>query len=83
MNNNQKFIGGLLLGAAAGAIITLFLKSDKGKELISEVKDAANSFGNNVKNKVDNIDDDIDTLIAKGKAYLEELQQKKASQNNA
>jgi gas vesicle protein len=35
MTTGQKFLGGILLGVAAGVAIALFVNSDKGKEIIS------------------------------------------------
>lgn len=44
MDGKSKFIAGLLLGAAAGAAVALFLQSEKGKEMMSTVKDAADDL---------------------------------------
>ena len=38
MSNNKKFLGGLLLGAAAGAALAIFFSSDKGKEVVADAK---------------------------------------------
>ena len=37
MSNNKKLWTGLILGAAAGTAVTLFAKSKKGREVISNV----------------------------------------------
>ena len=44
MDGKSKFIAGLVLGAAAGAAVALFLQSEKGKEMMSTVKDAADDL---------------------------------------
>lgn len=44
MDGKSKFIAGLVLGAAVGAAVALFLQSEKGKEMMSTVKDAADDL---------------------------------------
>ncbi|MEP7278290.1 MAG: YtxH domain-containing protein [Bacteroidota bacterium] len=41
MSDNSKFLAGILVGAAAGAAITLLLNSEAGKQVIAELKAAA------------------------------------------
>ncbi len=65
MLNNQKFLSGLLLGAAAGAAITIFLNSDKGKELVAEAKA-----------RFSNLNTELDSLLARGKVFLDEMEAK-------
>lgn len=72
----NKFIAGIILGAAAGAALTLFLQSDKGKEIISDIKDAADEAGTNLKSKLNNFDAEVKELLRKGKQYVEDLENK-------
>ena len=65
MSNNQKFLGGLLIGAAAGAAITIFFNSDKGKEVIADAKA-----------RFSNLNLELDYLLAKGKVFLDEMEAK-------
>lgn len=65
MANNQKFIGGLILGAAAGAALTVFFSSDKGKELIADAKA-----------KLYDLNGELDKLITKGKVFVDEMEAK-------
>ncbi|MBC7720822.1 MAG: YtxH domain-containing protein [Pedobacter sp.] len=65
MTNNQKFISGLFLGAAAGAALAIFFSSDKGKKLITEGK-----------TKLQNFNSELDKLLEKGNVYLDEMESK-------
>ena len=76
MNSNQKFWTGLFLGAAAGAAIALFLSSDKGKEILADAKDTAEKFGNDIKEKLQSLDKEMDVLVEKGKVVATELENK-------
>lgn len=63
--SNKKFLGGLVLGAAAGAAIALFLSSDKGKKVVADAK-----------TKLQDLGDEIDSLINKSKVKLDEMESK-------
>jgi len=76
MNSNQKFWAGIFLGAAAGAAITLFLSSDKGKEVLAEAKETAEKFGEDIKTKLQNLDKEIKSVLEKGKTIAEEVENK-------
>ncbi len=76
MTDNHKFFTGLLLGAAAGAALALFLNSEKGKEIISNVKSSADKMEDEFQAKWEEVDTVMNDLIAKGKSFLEELEQK-------
>ncbi len=80
MINNQKFIAGLLLGAVAGAALAIFLNSDKGKELISDVKEGADKMQDGLKDKLNEFDVAVNELLEKGKAVVNDLE-KKAGQS--
>ena len=56
----NKFLAGLVLGVAAGAAAALFLQSEKGKEVISDIKDAAGDAGAKLKSKVKQFVDDLE-----------------------
>jgi gas vesicle protein len=81
MNNNQKFLAGLILGAAAGAIVALFLQSDKGKEVVSDIKDAAAKAGEKFNESMANVNEEINDLGNKGKSFAENLQTGKQTDN--
>ena len=63
--SNKKFLGGLILGAAAGTVFALFLSSDKGKEVVAGAKTKFQDFG-----------DEINSLKKKSKIKLDEMEAK-------
>ena len=65
MSNNQKILGGLLLGLAAGMAITTFINSDKGKEVVADAKA-----------RFSNLNIELDKLLAKEKVFLDEIEAK-------
>lgn len=65
MNNNTKFIAGILIGAAAGAAVAYLLTSDKGKDILSSVKEYA-----------EKATDEVSNLFAKGKDAMNEAKDK-------
>ncbi len=65
MSDNSKFLTGLLLGAAAGAALGYFLTTDKGKEILDDIKSAASDATEEMKN-----------AISKGKKWAEDVESK-------
>lgn len=76
MNLFNKFIAGVVLGAAAGAAVTLFFQTEKGKEILKDLKDAAEDAGDNLKDNLKNFEDEMSDLIKKGKKFVEDLENK-------
>ena len=76
MNDNQKFVAGLILGAAAVAAAALFLQSEKGKEFMSNVKDAVDDAQQNLRQRLQNFDEEVAALLNKGKQFVEDLESK-------
>jgi len=76
MNAGQKFLGGILLGVAAGVAIALFVNSDKGKKIISDVSDAAGDAGETLKNKFSDFENQFKDLLKKGKTFLADVESK-------
>lgn len=81
MTDNQKFLAGIIIGAAAGTAIALFLQTEKGKEMMNDVKGAADSASDALKQKLASFDEEISSLLKKGKEFVEDLEAKAA--NNA
>ncbi len=73
---NNKFFAGILLGAAAGAALALFIVSDKGKEVIEDLKGAADDAGGKLKSHFEDIQDGVSELVKKGKEFVGDLQGK-------
>lgn len=78
MNSNQKFWSGIIVGAAAGAALAIFLNSDKGKEVLADAKDTAEKFGKDIKSKLEDLDKQFKDLLQKGKTIAEEAENKAA-----
>lgn len=76
MSDQQRFLAGLLLGAAAGAALALFLTSEKGKTLVAELKEDAETLGDRLRTETDEWEKQIEALLARGKTLLEEMEQK-------
>ena len=76
MDGKNKFIAGLVLGAAAGAAVALFLQSEKGKEMINIVKDTAGDAEAKLKSRLQKFDEEISELLRKGKQFVEDLEKK-------
>jgi gas vesicle protein len=75
MTENQKFLSGLALGAAAGAAIAILLQSDKGKEMLDNIKDFASNAGDKMKDGLSGLTDEVSDLWSKGKDKTEEWNQ--------
>jgi gas vesicle protein len=75
MTDNQKFLSGLALGAAAGAAIAILLQTDKGKDMLNNIKDFASSAGDKVKDGLNGLTDEVSELWGKGKNKAEEWNQ--------
>ena len=55
MANNSKFLAGILVGAAAGAAITLLLNTESGKQVLADIKDAAGKTLSDLKDAASNL----------------------------
>jgi gas vesicle protein len=75
MTDNQRFLSGLALGAAAGAAIAILLSSEKGKEVLDNIKDLASKGGEKVKDGLSGLTDEVNQLWNKGKDKTEEWNQ--------
>lgn len=76
MTSGQKFLGGVLLGVAAGVAIALFVNSDKGKELIKDLNDAAGDAGDKLQTKFAEYEGQVKDFINKGKSFLKDMESK-------
>jgi gas vesicle protein len=76
MNFISKFMAGVVLGAAAGAAAILFFQSEKGKEILNDLKDAAGDAGTNLKDNLKNFESEMGDLIKKGKKFVDDLEKK-------
>lgn len=76
MSENSKFISGLLLGALAGTALALYLNSEKGKELLSNLNIEADNLKDNMQEGYGNAKEGVDELLTKAKNLVKELEQK-------
>ena len=76
MTSGQKFLGGIILGVAAGVAIALFINSDKGKEIISDVTDATSDAADSLKNKYSDLGKQMKDWLKKGKEFLSDIEDK-------
>ena len=74
MQVNNKFVAGLLLGAVAGAALVLFLKSEKGEELVSELKDSTGNIPDSLSLKLQNFETAVNELLEKGKSFISDFE---------
>jgi len=73
MLGNSKFIAGLLVGAAAGAAIAILLNSEKGKEIISELKNAAEKAGDDLKDAANRLGAELSAVVGRGREYADNI----------
>lgn len=71
MNDKEKFLAGLILGGLAGAALTLFLSSNKGKEMVDDLKTRSGDFQEDVKEKVAEFETAMETLLDKARKVTE------------
>lgn len=76
MNENHKFIAGLLLGALAGTALALYLNSEKGKQLLSNIQLDAASFKSNINSGIDKVDESVQEMLLNAQNLVAELEQK-------
>lgn len=71
MNDKEKFLAGIILGGLAGAAITLFLSSNKGKEMVDDLKTRSGDLQEDVKEKVAEFETAMETLLDKARKVTE------------
>jgi hypothetical protein len=76
MNFTNKFVAGLILGAAAGAIVAAFMQTEKGKEILGDIKESAGGASDNIKSYWANFEKELNSLLKKGKEFVEDLEKK-------
>jgi gas vesicle protein len=63
MSDNSKFLAGVLVGAAAGAAIGYLMTTEKGKEILADLKTAAGNAANEVKETVNKWTSDVEEKV--------------------
>ncbi len=62
MSDNSKFLAGIIVGAAAGAAITLLLNTESGKQVLADLKAAADKTLRDWKNAAEDATDEAETV---------------------
>jgi gas vesicle protein len=81
MSDNGKFVSGLFIGALAGAALTAFLQSEKGKEFIDGLKAEASDLKEEMGEKLNQSEESLQTLLDKAKKLVADLEAKLNTQN--
>jgi gas vesicle protein len=76
MNDNHKFIAGLLLGALAGTALALYLNSEKGKQLLNDIQLNASVLKSDIDAGIDKVDESLQDMLNKARNLVAELEQK-------
>ncbi|MEI6264131.1 MAG: YtxH domain-containing protein [Sphingobacteriia bacterium] len=76
MNENHKFTAGLLLGALAGTALALYLNSEKGKQLLSDIQLDAATLKSEIDTGIDKVDESLQEMLLKARKLVTELEQK-------
>ncbi len=76
MNDNSKLVSSLLLGAAAGAAIALYLTSENGSKFRQSVSDKAGDLLNDLKEKAEMGKDAVASMTDKFSAVANDLTKK-------
>lgn len=73
MKNNQRFLSGFLLGAAAGAVLTTFLQGEKGQSVLHNFKNVVREATDDLKTGIENFDEKLEKWTNKGRDFIAEL----------
>ena len=68
--SNKKFVTGLALGILAGSVISLFIRSEKGKEMMDDLNFYAGKALEEVRFGIDNIDITLERIFQRRKSIL-------------
>jgi gas vesicle protein len=82
--SSSKLLAGILVGAAAGAVLGILFAPDKGSETRKKIVDTTGDLGDNLKTKFSEMTDslkekyesirgDANDILQKGKSYTEDV----------
>jgi gas vesicle protein len=63
MSDNSKFLAGIIVGAAAGAAITLLLNTESGKKVLADLKAAAGKTFQDLQNAAADYAEETETAL--------------------
>ncbi len=73
MNDKRNFFSGFIAGVASCAFVYLYLNSDNGKEMITEIKDKFQTAGNKLFATIEKFDEEADKLLEKGRNFSKQI----------
>ena len=73
MNDKRNFFSGFIAGVASCAFIYLYLQSDNGKEMITEIKDRIQTAGSKLFATIDKLDEEAENLLEKGRKFSRQI----------
>lgn len=73
MKNDQKFLSGFVIGAAAGAVITTFLHGEKGQSVLRNLKNVVKEATEDLKTGIENFDEKLEKWTNKGRDFIAEF----------
>jgi gas vesicle protein len=62
MGADSKFLAGIIVGAAAGAAITLLLNTESGKKVLADLKEAAGKTLRDLQNAAADYAEEAETI---------------------
>jgi len=69
----QKILAGVLLGAAAGAVLGILFAPDKGSDTRKKIADKSSEFADAVKSKASNLSEELGNKYNAAKSGLNDL----------
>ncbi len=79
MTNKQKLITAVILGAAVGTLATIFLQSEKGKKMLSDLKDTAGGLAENLSGSAKAFTDLFSRASKKAEEAMDEFESEEAA----
>jgi hypothetical protein len=70
--DNSRLVYGLVIGALAGIALAAFISSEKGQEIMEDVKDATGKAGEGLKKNLERFEE----KLSKGKEFAMDLEKK-------
>jgi gas vesicle protein len=76
MNDTKKIIGGIFLGAIAGAALVLFLQSNKGKLFVEKTKRNSQRFRRKTERQFNNCSNQLCYTYCKRQKFFRRIRTK-------
>ena len=72
MKSNSNLIIGVLIGAVAGAALAVFISSEKGQEIVEEIKDATGKAEKDIRKALGKVEE----KLGKGREYAQDFEKR-------